>query len=239
MEPLPVHATAQVKATVEDLPVLPWPSPAFPAAAPALERLREAIAKYGHARDAVGRSSYHAAIEDDRDSRESHEKACDCLAEARANMDAALAAVEEEVAGLRALLVLAEDREEALDAKVASLTPHGTCGCSYDAPDDLCTHHSPQLAASERALEEMREALGFDQPWNVRHVLEKLAESADILRGRYSYDGDGWEQIQIATNRAREIVAALSGAAAPTTEKPVSSPPDLKDLGPEAGAKAG
>lgn len=33
----------------------------------------------------------------------------------------------------------------ALETKVEALAPHGTCGCSYDDPDDLCMHHSPQM----------------------------------------------------------------------------------------------
>jgi hypothetical protein len=41
---------------------------------------------------------------------------------------------------------------DALAAKVDALAPHGTCGCSYDTPDDLCMHHSPKLARAEASL---------------------------------------------------------------------------------------
>jgi hypothetical protein len=59
-----------------------------------------------------------------------------------------------------ALAILAErqsheDHEMALYAKIQALAPHGTCGCSYDAPDDLCDHHSPKLLAAKA---EQREA---------------------------------------------------------------------------------
>jgi hypothetical protein len=41
-----------------------------------------------------------------------------------------------------------EAQIEALDAKIKALALHGTCGCSYDAPDDVCLHHSPKLVAA-------------------------------------------------------------------------------------------
>ena len=40
----------------------------------------------------------------------------------------------------------------ALEAKVKSLAPHGTCACSYDAPQHVCNHHSPQLTALQAQL---------------------------------------------------------------------------------------
>lgn len=49
------------------------------------------------------------------------------------------------VCGMSCGLEEGEDQIAALKAKVGALSPHGTCGCSYDKPDDLCMHHSPQL----------------------------------------------------------------------------------------------
>lgn len=40
----------------------------------------------------------------------------------------------------------------ALKAKVGALSAHGACGCSYDKPDDLCMHHSPQLVSKSAEI---------------------------------------------------------------------------------------
>ncbi len=68
-----------------------------------------------------------------------------------------------------AALVAAERQSEALMAKLQPLlAAHGTCGCSYDTPDDLCMHHSPQLVAAtaraeaaEERIAEMEAGLAF------------------------------------------------------------------------------
>ena len=72
---------------------------------------------------------------------------------------------------------------EALAAKVASLSPHGTCACSYDKPDDVCGHHSPALAAANARIVELEAALkpfveaymynisGEDELWKDHHEL--------------------------------------------------------------------
>lgn len=39
-----------------------------------------------------------------------------------------------------------DDASDAMDLKLKSLAPHGTCGCSYDHPNDVCLHHSPKLS---------------------------------------------------------------------------------------------
>lgn len=44
--------------------------------------------------------------------------------------------------------------EEALDAKVKALSPHGTCACSFDTPTDKCMHHSPQIMTLTAQLSE-------------------------------------------------------------------------------------
>ena len=60
---------------------------------------------------------------------------------------------EAEIADLRRQLAEAQEAAEALDAKVRALAPHGTCGCSYDRPGDLCMHHSPQITALRSRVE--------------------------------------------------------------------------------------
>jgi hypothetical protein len=50
----------------------------------------------------------------------------------------------------------AETQNEALHVKLRALAPHGSCACSYDQPGDVCSHHSPALAAAEAALTTQR-----------------------------------------------------------------------------------
>jgi chromosome segregation ATPase len=57
---------------------------------------------------------------------------------------------------LAAELAKAQEQTDALCLKVQTLAPHGTCGCSYDKPDDACLHHSPKLAAAEADLAKAR-----------------------------------------------------------------------------------
>jgi hypothetical protein len=45
-------------------------------------------------------------------------------------------------------------------------------------------------------------------PWDTKSVLKKLIEAADILLDDKNYDGHGYEQIQIARERAKTIVAS-------------------------------
>lgn len=68
----------------------------------------------------------------------------------------ALAALERENATLRGDLKAVEDQNEALHIKLAALAPHGSCACSYDKPDDVCSHHSPVLVAAEAELATLR-----------------------------------------------------------------------------------
>ena len=70
---------------------------------------------------------------------------------------------------------------EALAAKVASLSPHGTCACSYDKPDDVCGHHSPALAAANARIAELEAALKpFVEAYNISGE-EELVEDHDTL----------------------------------------------------------
>ena len=63
-----------------------------------------------------------------------------------------------QVRELEAQAIEAEQANEAMFAKVQSLSAHQTCACSYDTADDVCMHHSPKLkAAIERAEQAERE----------------------------------------------------------------------------------
>lgn len=68
---------------------------------------------------------------------------------------------------------------DALDAKVQSLAPHGTCGCSYDRPDDVCDHHSPQLAKAreERDYWKASADAGDEYTETLRAVIAKAREA--------------------------------------------------------------
>lgn len=51
--------------------------------------------------------------------------------------------------------------------------------------------------------------LGFDTPWPVVDVLEKLASAAEHLLNDHDCDGHGWEEIGAAVKAARTITAQL------------------------------
>ena len=73
------------------------------------------------------------------------------------NTSSAILEAREEIAALRRQLAEAQESADALDAKVIALAPHGTCGCSYDRPGDLCMHHSPQIAALRARVETLEQ----------------------------------------------------------------------------------
>lgn len=87
------------------------------------------------------------------------------LAEAEAERDAAQADLRERVlraGGYAIQLAQAEAHIKALQIKLDALAPHGSCGCSYDTPGQVCQHHSPQLAAAlARAEKAEAELSGF------------------------------------------------------------------------------
>lgn len=96
-----------------------------------------------------------------------HVELCDLHSEAATQRDALLVELAQSNATV-----------EALDAKVKSLSPHGVCGCSYDTPTDLCSHHSPQvtrlLAENERlkAAVATEYVLGREHEQNARRVAD-------------------------------------------------------------------
>lgn len=80
---------------------------------------------------------------------------------------------------------------DALYAKVQSLALHGTCGCSYDSPDDVCMHHSPKLAAAESALakaqqerDERDEQLTAEFSISSKLAAENRRLSSELARAR-------------------------------------------------------
>lgn len=44
---------------------------------------------------------------------------------------------------------------DALNLKLDSLAPHGTCGCSYDAPNEVCLHHAPEVTRLTKEVERL------------------------------------------------------------------------------------
>jgi hypothetical protein len=52
--------------------------------------------------------------------------------------------------------------------------------------------------------------LGLNQPWPLVDVLKKLVEASEILLHKKSYDGHGYEEINQAVDRAKEIIALLN-----------------------------
>ncbi len=96
----------------------------------------------------------------------------------------ALAAVRDECRS-------AEESCDALHAKIASLSPHQTCACSYDRKDDVCSHHSPQLAAALAARQQDTAHLNL-----VEAALSEGTRSIRYVKlGEYSLSFDpanGW-----------------------------------------------
>lgn len=57
-----------------------------------------------------------------------------------------------------------------------------------------------------KRITELEAILNRNNPWSLRAVLRKLAESADILLNEKDYDGHGYEEIVVA----REVGRALA-----------------------------
>lgn len=67
-----------------------------------------------------------------------------------------LAKVRAELAEAQADQRAAEDSNDALNVKLHTLAPHGSCACSYDKPGDVCLHHSPALATATAEAASLR-----------------------------------------------------------------------------------
>lgn len=69
---------------------------------------------------------------------------------------AEVARLREQLEAAQKETIVAWEAAEALDAKVKSLAPHGTCGCSSDRLGDVCLHHSPRVKELEATLAALR-----------------------------------------------------------------------------------
>jgi hypothetical protein len=103
---------------------------------------------------------------------------------------------------------IAELREEVGEANQAAIATFGHLDEAYR---DL-TAAREQIAALQARVKELERQAGYGTSWPAIDVMAKLADAADILLDRKSYDGHGWEEIAAA----REAARAYS---TPTTEK--------------------
>ena len=100
-----------------------------------------------------------------------------------------------------------EAEAEALDQKCSALAvAHGpnTCGCSYDAPGDICAAHSPQLMAArarleaiEKAAEPFVRAWGDEMfQWTAAQLAELAADGTPVSNPRYGDRTPIWGVIE-------------------------------------------
>lgn len=120
---------------------------------------------------------------------------------------AQLRALTEEREALRKTALEDEQQIEALLAKVAALSSHETCACSYDRPGDICLHHSPALSAAQEARERAEALREFVSH---RMYCVNWADSTKCTCGLYDL---------LATSRAPEARATtpIPEIGAPTT----------------------
>lgn len=97
----------------------------------------------------------------------------------------------------------AEDSNDAIDAKLNALTPHGSCACSYDRPGDVCLHHSPALADAEARVAVLEGAL---KPFS--DYAEHMSDWGKGEIGEYFHGGI---RRSIRTQDLRAARAALHG----------------------------
>lgn len=93
----------------------------------------------------------------------------------------------------------AYEMADAHEKKWRSLTVHETCACSYDHPEDVCMHHSPQLASAEAEAANLRK--------RVEMLDETLRDTLSSLeywyrRGNPEYDGEASSTSVIGRARA-------------------------------------
>lgn len=77
------------------------------------------------------------------------------------------------------------------EAKIKALSAHATCGCSYDKPDDVCIHHSPQLAEAKAmlaalrgfAIEMFHYDLAFDESFLKYGLIDDTGNPTALLTG--------------------------------------------------------
>jgi len=78
---------------------------------------------------------------------------------------------------------------EALNAKVLALSPHGTCGCSYDKPGDICGHHSPLVQKQADVIQAMAEQISL----RLRETAKKNASLRDFCLDLYHDNKERFE----------------------------------------------
>lgn len=49
-----------------------------------------------------------------------------------------------------------------------------------------------------------------DEPWPLKDILTRLIDSSDRLLKHHSYDGQGYEEIEIAISKAKEVLNVLT-----------------------------
>lgn len=69
---------------------------------------------------------------------------------------------------------------EAMDDKLKALASHGTCGCSYDRPGDICDHHSPHLTKANARIAEL-ESKNYQLIEVNKRALTLIRENHDLL----------------------------------------------------------
>jgi hypothetical protein len=92
------------------------------------------------------------------------------------------ARLAEQLADATRDLLAADEENEALEEKLRSLAPHGSCACSYDQPGDVCMHHSPKLSALCDAAQAVVSYDGSEDKPPFVNLL--LALEAEISRSR-------------------------------------------------------
>jgi len=71
----------------------------------------------------------------------------------------------------------------------------------------------------ETENKELKEALGVSEPWNVIHVIEKLADATDFLLQHRNYDRTGWEEIAHCVKLGQEYANKIAQALKPKTDE--------------------
>lgn len=106
----------------------------------------------------------------------------------------------------------AADKEvEAMEAKLEALAPHGTCACSYDLPNDICAHHSPQVIALQQRLAECeKERDGWHK--DACFLKMSLADAERKLATAQSFHDAQTQLTAHESKRADELQSALSAS---------------------------
>lgn len=115
----------------------------------------------------------------------------------------------------------ADQNAEAMEAKWRALTPHGTCACSMDSPDDVCLHHSPKLADAiaqrDAALSELARLKAALTP-SADTKAEYIGEFKFAITGD-NEDGSNIETVTVPWTTTKEIMARILAYALPSPPK--------------------